>query len=67
MLVELCPIPKSSCSYQHVVTNKCCFDPASMHLTVNELANLTGNLELSNKEVSTIKAELLAKIKLSLV
>ena len=63
--IDVCPIAKLSCSYQHKLTHKCCFTPT--HLNVNELANLTGNVELTNKEVSNLKAELLAKVKLSLI
>jgi hypothetical protein len=69
MAVSICPIPKLNCSFQHCKTNECCYNPvfANSEYAINDLAKLTGNVELTSKEISNIKADLLNKVKISLI
>lgn len=63
-----CPIPKLNCSWQHAKTNDCCYSEsfANSEYSVNDLADLTGNSELSGKEIMAMKSELMQQVKISL-
>lgn len=69
MNTTVCPIPKLNCTFQHSKTNECCYNStfANSEYTINDLAKLTGNLELTSKEISNIKLELLTQVKISLI
>lgn len=64
-----CPLPSKNCSWQHAVTNNCCysFNFVNSEFTVNDLADLTSNLIMTNKEIKVLQDSILTNLKISLV